>query len=97
MVAGLARWFWFAARAVLRKTKATLSGLLCVRNSRPIKYIAGGHAALSGPERDSPDWLSDIKKVKAPFGAFFLNKIIDFVDFGFGIWSRRLIKVENEI
>ena len=37
-----------------------------------IKYIAGGHAALSGPERDLPDMLSDIKMAKAPFGAFFL-------------------------
>lgn len=35
----------------------------------------GGHAALSGPERDSPDWLSEIKKVKAPFGAFFFIRI----------------------
>ncbi len=40
MVAGLARWFWFAARTVLRKTKATLSGLLCVRNSRQTKTIS---------------------------------------------------------
>ena len=37
-----------------------------------IKYIAGGHAALSGSGRGTPDWLSELKKVKAPFGAFFL-------------------------
>lgn len=62
-----------------------------------IKYIAGGHAALSGPERDSPDWLSDIKMVKAPFGAFFLEEFADSVDFGFGIWNRWFTKKKNEI
>ena len=65
--------------------------------TRDQPYASRTVPALSGPERDTPDWLSDIKMAKAPFGAFFLNKIIDSVDFGFGIWSRRLIKVENEI
>ena len=35
-------------------------------------FSAGGHAALLGSGRGTPDWLSELKKVKAPFGAFFL-------------------------
>ncbi|GAA6335059.1 hypothetical protein I0600191H4_20310 [Collinsella sp. i06-0019-1H4] len=65
--------------------------------TRDQPYASPAVPDLPGSKRDTPDWLSDIKMAKAPFGAFFLNKIIDSVDFGFGIWSRRLIKVENEI
>ena len=72
--------------------------------TRDQPYASRTVPALSGPERDTPDWLSDIKMAKAPFGAFLplsgpslLKEFAYSVDFGFGIWSRRLIKVENEI
>ena len=44
--------------------------------TRDQPYTSRTVPALSGPERDSPDWLSDIKMVKAPFGAFFVKGIL---------------------
>lgn len=52
--------------------------------TRDQPYASRTVPALSGPERDSPDWLSELKKVKAPFGAFFLLEEFAYsVDFGF--------------